>query len=52
MKYDPEYCSYKLDNMDIKTIVDALRFYSLYSPMDDSKKYFVENLANHLEKSG
>lgn len=51
MKYDPEYNSYRLCESDLTSILEALTFYSTYSPLDKSKKEYIKNLIREFDNS-
>ena len=51
MKYDPEYDSYRFSGEEIEHIVNALKFYILYSPSCENYPDSVDRLINDLKNS-
>lgn len=48
MKYDVEYNSYKFSKQEIQSILDALRFYTLYHPMNESSASEINKLIDNI----
>lgn len=48
MRYDFEYNSYKFSDQEVSNIIDALNFFSTYSPLDKERKQKVVNLRDNI----
>lgn len=51
MKYDPEYDSYRFSSADMNVIVNALEFYKLYNPSEQTDTSYISTLIKDFEKS-
>jgi len=51
MKYDHEYDSYRFSSADMNVIVNALEFYKLYNPSEQTDISYISTLIKDFEKS-